>query len=200
MKFQPRYPKGATPLDKNELSGLIPDYITFQSELDILEQENIFQGLKWALKFKKEVLTDSFSKELHKSLFKDVWTWAGTYRKSEKSIGITPTLIPEQMHLLFKNVQTWIEFESYNWDEIAARFHHKLVFIHPFPNGNGRYSRIHTEILMKKHKKEIPTWGFKKAEDSRNLASDSELRNLYLKSLRDADQGRIKPLIQFLYS
>jgi len=43
------YPKGATPLDPNELGGLKHKHVTTRGELDELEQANIESGLRWLI-------------------------------------------------------------------------------------------------------------------------------------------------------
>lgn len=189
MNYKPEYPPGSTPLDPDELGGLIPKYISTQGELNILEQANILSGKNWALKYKKEILDESFVRRLHKKMYEDVWKWAGTYRQSEKTIGIDSSQISTQLYNLIKNTQTWIQLNSYSWTEILARFHHRLVFIHPFSNGNGRYARMHTEFLALRYDQEIPTWGEKKFQG--NLYEDSDIRNEYIAALKQADQKKL---------
>jgi fido (protein-threonine AMPylation protein) len=46
-----------------------------------------------------------------------------------------------------KEVGYWLERGTYPLDEIAARFHHRLVAIHPFPNGKGRHGRLMADLL-----------------------------------------------------
>lgn len=198
MNYKPQYSPGATPLDPDELNGLIPDFIELQSELNILEQANILNGKSWAQKYKKEILIEAFVRLLHKKMYGDVWSWAGTYRLTAKTIGIEAYQISTQILNLMKDTEIWIEQQSYNWPELLARFHHKLVFIHPFPNGNGRYSRLHTELLAEKYNQKIPTWGSKKSKE--NLFNNTHVRSEYISSLKSADQKNYVPLIQFLYS
>ncbi len=198
MNYRPEYLTGATPLDPDELNGLIPDFIELQRELNILEQENILNGKNWAMKYKKEILDESFIRLLHKKMYGDVWSWAGTYRLTAKTIGIEASQISTQVLNLMKDAQTWIEHQSYDWPEILTRFHHRLVFIHPFPNGNGRHSRLHTELLAEKYKQKIPTWGARKSKE--NLFNNTPVRSEYIASLKSADQKNYTPLIRFLYS
>jgi len=100
------YPYGATPLDPDELEGLKFSHIKTRGELDHLEAANITQGFVW-LKRKRnpKILTDSFAREFHKQLFGEVWDWAGTYRKTEKNIGIDPLQISVQVRELMDNVE-----------------------------------------------------------------------------------------------
>ena len=87
-QFKPIYPQGATPLDPNEMEGLIPDYITTQEELNILEQQNIIEGIDWAERQKEpDVLSITFNHKLHEKMFNQVWNWAGKQRTMDKNIG-----------------------------------------------------------------------------------------------------------------
>lgn len=198
MIFKPEYPKGATPLDPDELAGLIPRFISLQSELNIVEQENILNGKNWALKYKKDLLDETFARNLHKKMYQDVWKWAGQYRKSQKTIGIEAHQIPTQIPALMKDTKTWIELGSYSWPEIMARFHHRLVLIHPFVNGNGRYARLHTELLAQRFQQKIPSWGAQSFKGV--LEKESEIRKQYIECLQMADQKKFKGLIHFIYA
>jgi fido (protein-threonine AMPylation protein) len=97
-----------------------------------------------------------------------------------------------------KDAKTWIELDSYPWPELLARFHHRLVFIHPFVNGNGRFARLHTELLAHRFQQKVPTWGAKNFKGE--LESESEIRKQYIECLRMADQKKFKELIDFVYS
>lgn len=137
MKLE--YPIGATPLNPNELDGLIPSIRT-QRELNELEKANIRVGREWANNsrlLKRELLTNSGLFRLHKELFEKVWNWAGTQRDSEKNIGVAPHQIAQELHKLCEDVKYWIASETFGLDEIGVRMHHRLVLILPFANGNG---------------------------------------------------------------
>ncbi|WP_236559724.1 mobile mystery protein B [Colwellia sp. 20A7] len=144
--------EGATPLDPDELSGLKFKHITTRNQLDELEQANIVNGLLWLKKNsnREDVLTINFALNLHKALFKDVWKWAGTIRLTEKNIGDDPFQISVNLRNLLDDCSAWIEFDTYPAHESILRFHHQLVKIHPFPNGNGRFSRIYADLIAKK--------------------------------------------------
>ncbi len=99
-----------------------------------------------AFERKAGVLDESFQKGLHKRMFGDVWKWAGEYRKTEKNIGTNlPFRVQPEVRQIIEDVKYWIANTSYPPDEIAVRFHHRLVAVHPFPNGNGRWSRLAAE-------------------------------------------------------
>ena len=187
---------GTTPLDPDEAEGLLPDHISTQGELNEWEQSNIVQGQEWALKSRKfkfpDGLTWEYVRELHKNMFAQTWKWAGSYRTSDKNLGIHWPLIPEQVKLVCDNARFWIDNETFNPVELSVRFHHKLVAIHPIPNGNGRHARLIADLLLMKYfqVKRLP-WG------GQNLTEPGEVRDSYLKALHKADQGVYNDLIEF---
>ena len=198
-EFKPIYPPGATPLDPNEIEGLIPDYITTQGELNILEQQNIIEGIDWADRQKNpDVLSITFSYELHRQMFNQVWQWAGRSRTTDKNIGFHWQLIQTQLDNLFENTRYWIENKTYKWDELAIRFHHKLVSIHAFPNGNGRHARLMTDILLKSNDQKPFTWG--KNMYSSPIEVEGKTRKAYISALKKADQNNFADLIKFAKS
>jgi Fic-DOC domain mobile mystery protein B len=188
-------PDGATPLDEDELEGLKYTHITTRGELDELEQANIEQGIAWAERRRNvDIFDDAFVRRLHKELFSDVWTWAGQYRLTEKNIGIDPRQIPVQLRMLLDDARYWAENEVFTPLEAAVRFHHRMVKIHPFPNGNGRHARIATDIMLEEVYKHAPVeWasGF-------DLQRDNERRQSYIAALRAADGGNYDPLLEFV--
>ncbi len=145
------YPAGATPLDPDEMEGLKFRHVTTRSQLDHLEQANIEEGLVWLQRYKDtEILNEGFARELHKRLFGDVWAWAGTFRKTEKNIGVDPLQIGVQLRMLLDDARFWIDNGTYEPLEAAVRFHHRLVYIHLFANGNGRHARIMADAMLTK--------------------------------------------------
>jgi len=188
-------PKGATPLDPDELEGLKLSHIQTREELDQVEQANIQEGLNWLSRQRKytKFLNEAFVRELHKQLFGQVWAWAGQFRQSEKNIGIDPLYISVQLHDLLADAQVWIDQGTYSREEFAARFHHRLVKIHPFPNGNGRHARIMTDVLLEKMMDAAPiNWG------GNSLVADGEHRQMYIAALQAADKHDYEPLIDFV--
>ncbi len=183
---------GATPLDPDELAGLKFKHITSRGQLNELEQANIVQGLMWLKKNRQDnLLTLDFVMDLHKALFGEVWGWAGTFRLTEKNIGIDPLQISVSLKNLLDDLSAWIEFETYPPVEAVLRFHHQLAKIHPFPNGNGRFSRIYADVISEKMFAIQPTdWG------GRNLDKVSETRTQYIQALRAADGGDLSLLFE----
>ena len=189
------FPEGATPLDADELEGLKFAHIQSREELNQVEQANIQEGFKWLAKQGKK--TDFLSREfivtLHQKLFGQVWSWAGTFRTTEKNIGIDPISISTALQNLSDDTRYWIEQSTYTREEFAARFHHRLVCIHPFPNGNGRFARIMTDIVLVNYLNEPGiNWG------ANALLSDNQHRDNYIQALRAADKHDYTQLIQFM--
>ncbi len=184
----------ATPLTAEEREELIPSYITLRSELNEAEQANILETGEWAFARKREVLDERFLTNLHKRMFGRVWRWAGKFRHSNKNIGVDAYRIPQELRLLLEDCRYWIEHETYAPDEIATRFHHRLVFIHPFPNGNGRHARLATDLLLVALDCPRFTWG------QVNLVDAGETRQAYITALRAADKHDIGPLLEFVRS
>ncbi len=198
-QFKPTHSHGNTPLDPNELRGLIPDYITTYEELNTIEQENIVEAMNWAYRTQhSDILNITFNHKLHKKMFYKVWKWAGAARTTDKNIGVHWTQIPAQLNDVFENTKYWIENNTYPWDELAVRFHHKLVSIHVFPNGNGRHARLMTDVLLKINDQKIFTWGAKDNQAINDV--EGRIRNLYLSALKEADSGSFSKLIKFVTS
>jgi Fic-DOC domain mobile mystery protein B len=188
------YPEGATPLDRNELDGLKFKHITTREELDELEQANIESGLRWVARQRGYVLTDSFAITLHKRLFGDVWNWAGSFRRTGKDIGVDPMHIGAELRMLMDDARYWSENKTYQASEAAIRLHHRLVKIHPFPNGNGRHARILADTVLDR------IYGAKAIDwaGGYDLQRMNDWRAAYIAALKAADQGDIGPLIKFI--
>ena len=195
MEFH--YAPGATPLDPDEAAGLVPTLITTQGDLNAWEQANILQGDRWAGRQKKrDLLDEGFVRELHKKMFDQTWQWAGTFRKSNKNIGVDWPQISMKLRDLLDNTRYQIEHQVFDPDEIVVRFHHQLVWIHAFPNGNGRHARLMADILTMRLGLPRMTWG----GDTVALTSVGAVRETYLTALRAADRGQLENLIEFARS
>ena len=181
-----------TPLTAEEREQLIPTYITLRSELNEAEQINIAQANRWLGRMRKrDVLDDGLLRELHKRMFGDVWKWAGQYRLTPRNIGIDAYRIPMEVRQLVDDVRFWIENETYAPGEIAVRFSHRLVSIHPFPNGNGRHSRMAGDLLIMQLGQPRFTWG------RTSLVDAGTTRRAYVDALRAADAGDVTLLMLF---
>ena len=182
----------STPLTTEEKNGLKLKWITLRSELNEAEARNIAQAQLWlASNKKKDVCSDSFLRNLHKKMFGDVWVWAGEYRTTERNIGVVPYQISIKIMQLFDDLKFWIDNKTYSNHEIAVRLHHRLVQIHPFPNGNGRVSRLMADLVLQKLNGTSLYWG------DTNLVNVSEVRSQYIDALRKADAGDYTDLLDF---
>ena len=188
------YPEGATPLDPDDIEGLRFKHITTRAELDHLEQGNIESGLEWLKRARKvNVLDERFLRKLHAELFGEVWNWGGNFRTTEKNIGVEPVQIPIQLRLLLDDAMYWVEHETYPAKEIALRFHHRLVKIHLFTNGNGRHARIAADLLLMRDLKSAPIdW-----TAGQDLQVLTPRRTEYISALRAADAHDYDPLLKF---
>ena len=188
------YPEGATPLDPDESAGLIPPHVTTQGQLNEWEQQNILEGERWAFSRRNlNPLSLQFSRDLHKHMFGRTWKWAGRFRTTEKNIGVDPRLIGMKLTELFRDVEAQLDHRSDSIDEIAARFHHRLVSIHPFPNGNGRLSRTMTDLFLNSKGEKEFSWGG-------GSLDAGEIRSKYISALRAADDRDYRPLFAFVRS
>lgn len=187
-------PEGASPLDPDEAEGLIPSHITTRGELNAWEAANIVVGIRWleTRRLNDSILMVSTLLELHRRMFSETWAWAGRFRKTDKNIGVHWPHIPERTKALGADVAYQIENKTFGLDELAVRFHHRLVSIHPFPNGNGRHARLAADALLKENDTAAFTWGSGTIDDA------GKLRNSYLAALRAADCGDYMPLLSFV--
>ncbi|MCH7506550.1 MAG: mobile mystery protein B [Proteobacteria bacterium] len=183
-----------TDLTEEEREGLIPSYITLRSELNEAEQANILEAEEWAFARKRDLLEEKFLNNLHQRMYGNVWGWAGQYRTTGKNIGIDAYRIPTELRQLLDDCRYWIENGTYENDEIAARFHNRLVSIHCYPNGNGRHARLAADLLLKSMGLERFSWGRK------NLVDVGETRKRYIAALQAADEHDIGPLLKFVRS
>jgi Fic-DOC domain mobile mystery protein B len=186
---------GQTPLDEDEKEGLLIKTITTRGELDEFEQLNIEKAIVWTLKRKfktADILTESFIKDLHQRMYGDVWKWAGEFRKTDKNIGVDKLQIGIELRKILDDCMFWIEKKSFNEDEIAVRFKHRIVSIHCFANGNGRHSRLIADIIIEHvFKKPVFSWG------ASNLIKPDNVRKEYLKAVKAADTGNYDLLLTF---
>lgn len=188
-------PDNATPLEPEEKNGLLQTWITHRSELNEAERANIAAGAEWAhRRRRRDILTEAFVRRLHKRMFGDVWAWAGDFRRTARNIGIDPVRIPVELRKALDDARCWVENETYPPDEIAVRFHHRLVAIHPFPNGNGRTTRLMADLLAERLGREPFTWG------RASLIDVGEARTRYITTLKAADDYDLGPLLEFARS
>ena len=184
----------ATPLTPEETRDLIPAHIAYRRELNEAEQENIASGQDWALGRNRYPLTEKFVMDLHRQMLGNVWRWAGKFRTTERNIGIAFFEIPVALRQLLDDAKAWIEYKTYPPDEIAVRFHHRLVQIHPFPNGNGRHARLVADLLVMRLGRERFSWGRESLRDAGGV------RQRYIAAVQAADNHDMGPLLAFARS
>ncbi|QQR81939.1 MAG: mobile mystery protein B [Deltaproteobacteria bacterium] len=184
--------EGQTPLSPEEILQLKPKYLRTLADLNQFESTNIDKAIQnYLIKIRRINLSDiSVLKKIHKDMFNQTWKWAGEFRKSDKNLGCEWYKIPEEMNKLCANFQYWENQKTYSPEEIAVRFHYKLVWIHPFANGNGRHARLVADIYLFQKSLPLLNWG--------STLKDVNLqRKTYIEALRKADEGIFLPLIQF---
>jgi Fic-DOC domain mobile mystery protein B len=190
-------PSGATPLEPEDLEGLIPDFVATRPDLNIVEFENIAKALPWALRQARALGTEGilaykFIMDLHRRMFGDVWTWAGTPRRRETNIGIAPHLVPSQSIQTLDDARYWHAEKVFDTDELAARIHCRLVSVHPFVNGNGRATRLLADLYLTANGSRPFTWG------GTNLDTDGSGRKEYIAALvKAADTDDYADLLRF---
>lgn len=187
-------PAGATPLDPDTLEGLLPD-LTTQVELNEFEERNIYEAVRWVFgrpAHRRDILTDKALRDLHRRMFDRTWQWAGTYRVRETNIGIAPFQIPTAVRNLCLDVREQIAHDAYPPIELTARFHHSLVSIHLFPNGNGRHARLAADCLCLERGWPVLSWG------AESLTAAGAARREYIAALREADAHDFGRLIRFV--
>ncbi len=193
-----REPEDATPLEAEEREQLLQSWITHRADLNRAEETNILDGAAWARgrrsRRPEAILEARFVILLHKRMFGDVWKWAGAWRTTARNIGVDAWRIGTDVAALLDDARYWIEHATFPHDELAVRLHHRLVAIHPFPNGNGRHSRLMADLLVERLGATPFTWG------GRSLADPGDLRRCYIAALRAADDHDIGPLLAFARS
>lgn len=188
---------GNTSLSPDEEADLIPN-LARRAELNEWERQNILEAWAWALDARTirrlDPLSESYVRELHLRMFDQTWKWAGKYGTTEKNIGVPHYQICDSLGMLLGDVRFWLDHRSFAADEIAVRFHHRLVWIHPFANGNGRHARLMADVLAQRQDRPMFSWG------GADIAQASDFRRSYIEALRAADKNDIGPLLVFARS
>jgi len=188
---------GNTPLSPDEQADLIPNLAT-KEELNEFERANILVAYDWALAprnlRRQDPVTEPYLRDLHRRMFDQTWKWAGIYRTTEKNIGIAHYRIREALGVLLGDARYWLEHQTFPPDEIAVRFHHRLVSIHPFANGSGRHARLMADVLARRQARPLFTWG------GADIVRQGDFRRRYIDALQAADRNDIQPLLAFARS
>jgi Fic-DOC domain mobile mystery protein B len=192
-------PADATPVTEAERRGLLLPVLT-RAELNLAEAENILAARSWLFggprRLRPELVADEeWLRRLHQRMYGQVWAWAGEYRTADRNLGVPFWQIRTDMRSLLLDVQAWLGDSSddgYATDECAIRFGYRLVVIHPFPNGNGRWSRMASDAMAVALGGTAFTWG------RTSLTEPTAVRREYIAALRTADHdGDLRPLISF---
>ena len=122
-------------------------------------------------------------------MFSETWAWAGVYVRSDKNTGVNWATISVEVGNLVEDGRFWLHNETYSVDEAILRLHHRLIKIHPFPNGNGRHARLWGDMLLKQRGRPVLEWRTK------DPAQTGAARQAYIQGLRAADEGEYGPLI-----
>ncbi|HEU0081815.1 MAG TPA: mobile mystery protein B [Bradyrhizobium sp.] len=184
----------ATLVPADRRADLIPSHIVLRRELNELEQANILTASVWALQRRHDPIREAFARKLHRRMFRKVWRWAGKYRTTETNLGVDRTLIQPRLYEVLDNTRFWIDNKTFPPGEIAVRFHHALVSVHPFPDGNGRWSRLMADVLTARLGRPRFTWG------GGDLGDAAEMRQKYIDTLKAADNHEFAPLLAFARS
>ncbi len=186
-KFLP----GETPID--DISGLKLTGITTRGQLSVAEAENILKAtvkylfgklsrraapfhLRWCLR-------------LHSEMFGEVWMWAGKPRRCDLNIGVAWHQVEIELHSMLED----LAYREEHWPDVleqAVYLHHRAVQIHPFLNGNGRWSRMLANIWLRLHDRPITEW------PEQTIGDVSPVRSEYLDAIKLADNGEMGPLIE----
>lgn len=189
-------PDGTTPLD--DISGLLRKEITTRRQLDEAEALNILNAADWLERgVPGDVFTVDFYQRLHARMFDEIWNWAGTLRSvtgARPNIGVAPEMVPAELgRVAMEYNRVWEENGDQAILPFVARYHHALVWVHPFNNGNGRWSRLVCDAFVERVAKAPSlTWA------SDTLNSDSKERARYIAALKNADHQDYQPLIDYL--
>ena len=188
-----REPEGATPLSEDEKDQLVPGHLVNREQLNEWEQRNILEAEQWAFsQRRKRVLSADFVRALHRRMFDRTWKWAGSFRTTDKNIGVPAHQIPTALRNGLDDAEYWLENEIFPIPEAAVRLHHRLVSVHPFPDGNGRHARLAADVLLFNLNQLRLDWG------GTGLDSSGPKREEYITALKAADAGDFNPLLQFL--
>jgi Fic-DOC domain mobile mystery protein B len=179
---------GETPIDP---SGLKVAGIITRAELNEAEAANVRKAIVKYLSGKPTGRMAPFdlrwARRLHQEMFREVWKWAGTFRLGDTNIGVPYRHIEPQLHTLLTDLRSWGQYGT-NLVDQAVLLHHRAVQIHPFPNGNGRWSRLLSNVWLKLHDQPVVRW------PEEVIGAVSKSRGEYIAAIRQADEGDYGPL------
>ncbi len=194
MRFE--MPEGATPIA--DASGLKLAHVLTYSDLCAAEAENILAAAGIHLSRRKNPsrpwFNDEYIRKVHRDMFGLVWEWAGMYKTRQTNFGVPVHSVREEIAKLCQDVVFWENQDASVMPvlERAVRIHHRLCWIHAFPNGNGRHARMMADIYLYAQRHSMPVWP---KEDA--LGGPAKAREEYLRAMRQADQGNFKMLLEY---
>ena len=189
---------GLSPITERERSRLIPSLST-REQLEEIERIGIHAARVWAMRAavleREDILTELFSRELHRRMFAGIWRGAGRYRTDAEDAGWEPERIPEGLRMVLDDAEGWIRFSTYPLHEVAVRLHHRIRCVRPWADGNGNHARLLADIVVASQGEEPLTWGM------RTQAGEApRARDRYREATRSADMGDLAPLLEFARS
>lgn len=144
----------------------------------VLKAEELILDLDFPVEISTTLLLD-----LHKTAFGEIYEWAGVWRKKDLQVGsyVPPKFydVPRLMgEFIYEMNKYWLPVKGEeDLVKLLAWAHHRMVHIHPFINGNGRSSRLLTDLLAYMH-------GYQSVQ---LYHRDGEGRKKYLQAIKLAD-------------
>ncbi len=141
-------------------------------------------------KDKKHTVSEILIKNLHQIILQETdKEWAGRYRNANVIIGGADHTPPDALQVpnMMRDLITWLNSQKnkLNIIELSALLHHKLVYIHPFFDGNGRTARLTMNLFLMQAGYPLVVI----------LKTD---RKKYYDVLDKADKGKYEPLVKFI--
>ncbi len=141
-------------------------------------------------KDKKHTISETLIKNLHQIVVQETdRAWAGRYRNANVIIGGANHTPPNALQIpnKMKDLISWLASQKKKMHiiELTALLHHKLVYIHPFFDGNGRTARLTMNLFLMQAG--YPLVVIMKTD-----------RKKYYDVLDKADSGIYEPLVKFV--
>lgn len=184
-----------TELTDEEREGLKLKWVKTRADLNRAEAENIAKAVAYVYQSRlraKTIISEEWLRRLHKRMYGDVWSWAGKYRATDKNLGVPRHEVASSLAQHIDNASFWLTNATYEYDELAIRFGHRLVWIHPFPNGNGRWHRLASDALIMSLGGARFTWG-----GVGELTGQGPIREQYIRAIKAADGYDFGELLTF---
>lgn len=161
---------------------------------DHLEAKDHYAALEYLYdlidKNKKHTISEVLIRNLHQIIMQETdKEWAGKYRNANVIIGGAKHTPPDALQVpqKMRDLISWLNLQKNKMSivELSALLHHKLVFTHPFFDGNGRTARLTMNLLLMQAGYPLVII----------LKND---RRKYYDVLDKADGGKYEPLIKFI--